>query len=595
MILDIVPGESSPLQETFYFELTPRNCALQSTMSEEKSAKAIEKALRQSDNVWTNKWFAIAMGAMMALFAISHWISLAYFYYGPRKRYTLISKYRKARGLLAGSIMGLRADRSILYMIYWAVNIVILLTNVDLTNITYVGKRLGWVSLANLVLLVFLALKNTPLAPLTANSYEKLRPLHKVSGYTCIFVSILHAVVYLAGWAQSGSLHKMEERANFAGAIAGMAMLIIGISTITYFMRGFYELFYVLHLIMFILIMITVGMHRPKFSTSTVIIVIITACIWGFDRLVRGAKIFWNFFGNYATITALPNGALRVSLSRKISSSPGSHAFLWVPAIRFVETHPFTLVSSDPPEFVIRVYDGFTHDLYKAAQQKPGSSLRCSVDGAYGQIPNFKAFEKVILIAGGSGASFTFAIALDLIKSSTTAFKSMDFIWVVTDQGCIAWFASELQKLQSYHNVKIMIHITRQSDVSRLISHGSPVSRSEKDAGHDETNAKGPSLNVTSGDLEKGAFQQSFSGNEIQLGRPDLDSIIENIVSSSCGLEDNVIIGACGPEDLMRTTRLAVHNRSLREEGPITLYTEVSHERNGIFLVLGSLTKRHGG
>ena len=33
----------------------------------------------------------------------------------------------------------------------------------------------------------------------------------------------------------------MEERDNFAGAIAGTAMLIIAISTITYFMRGFYE------------------------------------------------------------------------------------------------------------------------------------------------------------------------------------------------------------------------------------------------------------------------------------------------------------------------------------------------------------------
>lgn len=190
-----------------------------------------------------------------------------------------------------------------------------------------------------------------------------------------------------------------------------------------------------LHIVMFILIMITVGMHRPKFSTSTVIIVITTACFWAFDRLLRGAKIVWNFFGNYATLTALPNGALRVSLSRNINSRPGSHAFLWVPAIRFVESHPFTLLSSGPSEFVIRVYDGFTHDLYQAAQQKPGKSLRCSVDGGYGQVPNFKVFEKVILVAGGSGASFTFAIALDLLQSSTAAFKSIDFVWVVPDQG----------------------------------------------------------------------------------------------------------------------------------------------------------------
>lgn len=42
---------------------------------------------------------------------------------------------------------------------------------------------------------------------------------------------------------------------------------------------------------MFILIMITVGMHRPKFSTHSVIIVIFTACLWVMDRIIRSAKI----------------------------------------------------------------------------------------------------------------------------------------------------------------------------------------------------------------------------------------------------------------------------------------------------------------
>ena len=186
---------------------------------------------------------------------------------------------------------------------------------------------------------------------------------------------------------------------------------------------------------MFILIMITAGLHRPKFSSSTVIIVLCTACLWVLDRIVCGAKIVWNFFGNSATVTALPNGALRVRLRRRMPLSPGSHGFLWVPAIRWVESHPFTLVSSNPTEFVIRVYDGFTRDLYKAAQQAPERPLRCSVDGPYGQVPNFKHFDKVVLIAGGSGASFTFAIALDLIESSSSKVKSIDFIWVVRHQG----------------------------------------------------------------------------------------------------------------------------------------------------------------
>lgn len=186
---------------------------------------------------------------------------------------------------------------------------------------------------------------------------------------------------------------------------------------------------------MFILILITVGMHRPKFSTSTLIIVVFIACLWMLDRIVRGSKLIWNFFGNSAIVTALPNNAIRMKLSRRMNTRAGSHAFLWIPSIRAFETHPFTMLSSHPTEMVIRVYDGFTYDLYKAAQETPGRSLRCSIDGGYGQVPDFKVFEKVILVAGGSGASFTFSVALDVLNSMSPITKAIDFIWVVRHQG----------------------------------------------------------------------------------------------------------------------------------------------------------------
>jgi cytochrome bd-type quinol oxidase subunit 2 len=97
------------------------------------------------------------------------------------------------------------------------------------------------ISVANFVLLVFLALRNTPLAPLSGRSYEKLRPLHKTAGYTCIVTSVLHAIVYLSAWAQANELESMREKANIAGGIAGLAMVIIGFSTIGWLVRRYYE------------------------------------------------------------------------------------------------------------------------------------------------------------------------------------------------------------------------------------------------------------------------------------------------------------------------------------------------------------------
>lgn len=317
--------------------------------------------------------------------------------------------------------------------------------------------------MSNLVLLTFLSLRYTPLAPLCGKSYEKLRPLHKTSGYTCITTSILHGVVYLIAWAQDGDIHKMAETKNFAGAIAGLAMFAIGLSTVAWIMRRYYEgkpsyqsnashykrklilttrgfpttVFYIFHVVMYMLILIMVGMHRPKFKSSTIAIVIFTACLWFTDRFLRLAKLCWYFFGNRAYVTVMPDDTMRVTLKRSLQCTPGSHAFLWIPSVSIFQTHPFTLVSNNPVEFLIRAQDGFTRELYNAARKEPGKLLWCSVDGGYGHGPDFSVFNSVVLVAGGSGASFTFSIALDLVeKASRTGRKQViDFIWTVKQHG----------------------------------------------------------------------------------------------------------------------------------------------------------------
>ncbi|CAI7649760.1 unnamed protein product [Penicillium pancosmium] len=254
-------------------------------------------------------------------------------------------------------------ERWSLYSIYWAVNLVLALTDVDLTSLKYVAKRLGWISVTNFVLLVFLALKNTPLAPLSGHSYEKLRPLHKTAGYTCIFTTFLHASVYLSSYGISGDLENMRQTKNLAGAMAGLAMVILGFSTIAWLARNYYEY---------------------------------------------------------------------------------------------------------PAEFLIRKYDGYTGSLYEAAQNQPGKILRCSIDGGYGQVPDFTDFDRVILVAGGSGSTFTFSIALDMIKEATASdvHKTIDFIWAVKRSESLQWFEQEINQLQESEHVNLFIYVTsdRKSD-----------------------------------------------------------------------------------------------------------------------------------
>jgi predicted ferric reductase len=255
---------------------------------------------------------------------------------------------------------------------------------------------------SNLALITFLALKNTPLAFLTAYSYERLNVLHRLAGYGTVCFTMLHAAVYRTAWSKSNSLDELLETSQVFGIVAGFSMLII-FATALLLRKIRYEIFYIVHILMFMLILITVGLHRPQFTTKTVIIVVFAASIWVADRALRFSKLYLFFFGNIATITALPCGGTRIVLRRSPSRAvSGSHCFLWIPKIRAIETHPFTIVSTKPLELVVAAYDGFTQDLHAFALKNSGVNLKASVDGPYGTVPDFTIYTKEVFIAGGS-------------------------------------------------------------------------------------------------------------------------------------------------------------------------------------------------
>lgn len=68
----------------------------------------------------------------------------------------------------------------------------------------------------------------------------------------------------------------------------------------------------------------------------------------------------------------------------------------------------------------------------------PGARLQASLDGPYGTMPTAGKFEKVILIAGGSGITFTLGVAVDLLQSAASnATKEVTFVWIVKEKGML--------------------------------------------------------------------------------------------------------------------------------------------------------------
>lgn len=296
-------------------------------------------------------------------------------------------------------------------------------------------------AITNTAFITFLALKNTPLGILTGYSYERLNQLHQVGGYTTVTFVCLHAILMLKNLSDYHILKFIKSWYDLHGVLAGCGMLVILVTAI--FIRKMqYETFYIVHIFCFMFILINFGLHRPEFSLKATYIPIIIACWWSSDRILRSSRLLRNLYGTHAVVTALPHGVTRLVLHRRsFRAESGQHGFLWIPWIRVVETHPFTVASSNPNsiEFLISAHDGFTRSLHSYAMKNSGGVLKASFDGPYGALPNFtKTADKVILIAGGVGATFTFGVALEIIKKlKCTKGPTIEFIWTVKSQGML--------------------------------------------------------------------------------------------------------------------------------------------------------------
>lgn len=291
-------------------------------------------------------------------------------------------------------------------------------------------------SMANICLAVFFGLKNTPLGYLTTWSYERLNVLHQVVGYTAMAQCIIHASTYSSYFINQGNLARLRVPEEIYGTVAGFTMLTLVVVGFT-IRRWWYEMFYIVHISFFITTLVFLGLHQPETHKRMIFAVVFASAIWFCDRIIRIIRLTLYSINNSAVVFPLPQGGTRIVLRKApMGARSGEHCFIWLPKIRSLEMHPFTIAATNPLEFVVASYDGFTRDLHTFAKKNPGAKIRASVEGSYGTFPDPTAYDKIVLIAGGSGASFTTGMALNLLKRITASSRhSVTFVWMVKDYG----------------------------------------------------------------------------------------------------------------------------------------------------------------
>ncbi|KAL2022009.1 hypothetical protein VTK56DRAFT_6249 [Thermocarpiscus australiensis] len=417
---------------------------------------------------------------------------------------------------------------------------------------------------------------------------------------------VLHAAMYTACFNSQGRLLTIYAgRSQIAGIVCGLSFL--GVIFSAMFLRRFwYELFYVTHTSCWIIAVVAVGFHQPGLARKTLIITLTAASTWSVDHLIRAFRVLYHSVNNEATLHPLPKGGTKIVM-KKVSgkAEPVKHCFIWIPAVRKFETHPFTIHGGSLLEFTVKARNGFTRDLHKYAVAHPGAAVRASLDGPYGTFPDPMEFDKVVLIAGGGGAKFTFGLAVNVLeRMDDSCHKNIVFIWAVREYENLFWFKEQLDLLRTHAHsprVEVDLYVTRTpSSVSDLPdAHGNhglaPQSTSSSERAESPPSSpvetylerSAPKIpasvlrrpTLSEGDFEKemeraietrvdhsGAARKDATAaaavtsgtytyaHPVKAGRPDAASLVRDAVTTT-PRNQRVLVAACGPDGLMRVVR----------------------------------------
>lgn len=314
--------------------------------------------------------------------------------------------------------------------------------------------------------------------------------------------------------------------------------------------------------------------------------------VWGLDRFIRLARVvYFNhlYFGFHskkerldASVELLSPHFVRLHINRPphFNWTPGQTAFLIMPSVSSfpLEAHPFTIASvdshyqlastktptiadaekkfSDAAEvepywkelvFLINVREGFTKRL--AAIAENGKKVQVLIDGPYGFMPNLDNDDTVVLVAGGSGVTFTLSTFLGVlshVQNKKSRCRKLVFIWSIRDAGTsgllshahhrpnslfsghIDWVSkaltTALELAPTEIEISIQIYITGST---ANVAQPELASYNEDDSIH--------STEGTAVGKSRPSSLLNFSAVQVHQGRPDLPAILLGEVESNMG------------------------------------------------------------
>ncbi|KAF5361182.1 hypothetical protein D9758_009046 [Tetrapyrgos nigripes] len=456
-------------------------------------------------------------------------------------------------------------------------------------DISYWSNRAGALLASQLTLITALGTKNNVISFLTGIGYEKLNIVHRMLARSLFVLLCVHASGRIA--AKVGE--DVHETWFHTGVMAGLSFSILFFISMRPVRGKAYELFFYTHMALALIILGGAYYHTNEFvdglTGTATYSHYIWPCflIWGLDQLIRAIRLiafnhsYFGFGSGSGTLDAstelISPHLVRVTLRRPAHFhwAPGQFAYLITPTVSLLpfEGHPFTIASYDSKMnakeitstsgsssskaywkelvFLVNVRDGFTKRLSHVAAQK--GTIKVFVDGPYGQRNDLSGYDNVVLIAGGTGVTYTLPMLLDIVEGARAGkrnCKRVVFVWAVRDARHFQWVLDAINsavKLAPHgFQLEIRLFVTGSSttewdtvstDSSKLESPGASSSLS----GENTPNVKSP---------------MEISGLQLLLGRPAIGKIVVEEAEEARG--GSMCVAVCGSQSIASCVREAL-------------------------------------
>ncbi|KAF1326008.1 Ferric reduction oxidase 8, partial [Globisporangium splendens] len=298
-----------------------------------------------------------------------------------------------------------------------------------------IGLTLGFSCIFNMAFLFIPATRNAVWMEFMNISYANGVKYHRWIGVLTVLTALFHCLGYYISWIRQGTWSAqalpcfdcpLNERKgvkvwmNVFGEIALTAFLVIGLTSIPWVRRKFYNAFYYFHHLFIVGVVFAVLHWNP-----IILWIFPTFLLYIISRSLSSANSFTPV--QIKEFTTLDNDIVKIVISRSAARAGdykvGQFVYLNVPSISKLQWHAFTIGSSPRANattltILLKSLGDWTKQLVHYSEDCKKNNVLPTIfmDGYYGaSLEMYDEYSTVCLVGGGIGVTPLFAILEDMV------------------------------------------------------------------------------------------------------------------------------------------------------------------------------------